>query len=170
MNRLTTAAIVLLSGIVLTACDESTATTSTAATFTVVPATATAVESTGVTYLIVGDATHDDRTVTYPWKTSFTVTITETAGVGRNVAGITCTVQQATGGIVITPTGGDKEYYKCDPHASGNRIEPKGSVSVSFDVWYDLPNKGREALVTATFSFLDDNSQSFSEATSVKVL
>jgi hypothetical protein len=170
MNRLMILAVVLVSCIGVTACDQSTATTSSAATFTVVPATATAVESTDRTYTITGDSTHPDRTVTYPWKTNFTVTITETAGVGRNIAQVALRVQQASGGIVITPTGSDIEHYDYTSHASGNRIEAKGSASVSFDVWYDLPNKGREALITVSFSFTDDNSSSFSETTSVKVM
>jgi hypothetical protein len=98
------------------------------------------------------------------------VTITETVGIGRNITAVSVKVQQAAGGIVITPTGTDIEHYQYTSHASNNRIDAKGSASVGFDVWYDLPNKGREALVTLTFSFTDDNSQSFSESTSVKVL
>jgi hypothetical protein len=168
MNRLTTTAIVLLAGAWLAGCDESTATSSGAATFTVIPATATAEASSDRTYTILGDSTHPDRTITYPWKTSFTVTITETVGVGRNITAVSAKVQQASGGIVITPTS-DIEHYDYTFHASGNRIDPKGNTSVVFDVWYDLPNKGREALVTATFSFTDDDNTSFSESTSVKV-
>jgi hypothetical protein len=169
MNRLTTTAIVLLSGAWLAGCDESTATSSGAATFTVIPATATAEASSGRTYTILGDSTHPDRTITYPWKTNFTVTITETVGVGRNITAVSARVQQASGGIVITPTGTDIEHYDYTSRASGNRIDAKGNASVVFDVWYDLPNKGREALVTLTFSFTDDSNTSFSESTSVKV-
>jgi len=168
MNRTIVAAGVLLSSAWLAGCG-STAATSAAATYTVVPATATAVQSTdGLTYTIVGDSTHPDRIITYPWKTSFAVTITETAGVGRNITAVAIKVQQASGGIVITPTGTDTEHYQYTSHASNNRIDAKGSASVSFDVWYDLPNKGREALVTVAFSFLDDNSASFTETTTVR--
>jgi hypothetical protein len=31
---------------------------------------------------------------------------------------------------------------------------------VGFEVWYDLPNKGHEALVTVTLGFKDDGNQS----------
>jgi hypothetical protein len=170
MNRLTATAILLLSVSWLASCDKTSSTTSGAATFTAVPATATAVQSTdGLTYTIVGDDTHPDKIITYPWKTSFAVTITETVGVGRNITSVSIRVQQASGGIVITPTGTDIEHYQYTSHASTNRIDPKGSGSVAFDAWYDLPNKGREALVTVTFGFLDDNNSSFTETTSVRV-
>jgi hypothetical protein len=167
MNRMTATTVALLSAVCVAGCG-TTAPTSTASTFTVVPATATAEAASGRTYTILGDSTHADRVIEYPWKTSFTVSITETAGVGRSISAVSVKVQQASGGIVITPTS-DIEHYDYTSHASGNRIEAKGSGTVGFDVWYDLPNKGREALVTVTFSFLDDNSSSFSESTSVKV-
>ncbi len=169
MNRLIIAAVVLLSCIGLTACDDSTAPTASSATYNAVPNPAPAIESTGVTYTITGDSTHPDQILAYPWKTSFTVNITETAGVGRKTTNIVCVVQQATGGIPVTPTGSDKVYYRCDPHASGNRLDAKGSMSVSFDVWYALPNNGREALVTAGFTYLDDNGSQVSESTDVQV-
>jgi hypothetical protein len=170
MNRAIVTTGLLLSTVWLTACGSDSTTTSEAATFTFVPATATAVEATeGLTYTIVGDDTHPDKIITYPWKTSFAVTITETAGVGRDITAVSVRVQQASGGIVITPTGTDIEHYNYTSHASNNRIDANGSATVSFDVWYDLPNKGREALVTTTFSFTDDNDASFSESASVKV-
>jgi hypothetical protein len=169
MKRTIVAASVLLSSAWLAGCGSSTA-SSTTATYTVVPATATAVQDPdGLTYTIVGDSTHADKIITYPWKTSFTVTIKETAGVGRNITAMALKVQQASGGIVITPTGTDIEHYQYTSHASTNRINANGSASVSFDAWYDLPNKGREALVTVAFSYLDDNSVSFSETTTVNV-
>jgi hypothetical protein len=167
MNRMTAMTVALISAVWVAGCG-TTDPTSTASTFTVVPATATAEEASGKTYTILGDDTHPDKVITYPWKTSFTVSIEETAGVGRDITAVSVKVQQASGGIVIMPTSGT-EYYDYTSHASGNRIEAKGTGTVGFDVWYDLPNKGREALVTVTFSFLDDNSSSFSESTSVKV-
>jgi hypothetical protein len=167
MNRMTAMTVMFLSAVWLTGCG-TTEPTSTASTFTVVPATAMAEAASGRTYTVVGDDTHPDKVITFPWKTSFTVSIRETAGVGRNISAVSVKVQQASGGIVITPTS-DTEHYDYTSHASGNRIEAKGTGSVGFDVWYDLPNKGREALVTVTFSFLDDNGSSFSESTSVQV-
>ena len=37
--------------------------------------------------------------------------------------------------------------------ASGNLLPAKGHASVGFQVWYDQPNKGKEALVTVAISF-----------------
>jgi hypothetical protein len=153
----------------LCACDESTEATSDESTFTVTPNPAVAVPSSGLTYTILGDDTHADRVIEYPWKTTFTVNIQETAGVAREIDSVSATVQQATGGIVISPTGGDTEHYQFNSVASGNSIAANGSANVSFDVWYDLPNKGRTALITVTFTFTDDNDASFSESVKVNV-
>jgi len=171
MFRRTATAILLAAVPWLCACDDTTTTdpTSDPLTFTVSPNPAVAGQSDGKTYTIVGDSTHADKVIPYSYKTRFTVTMEETGGVGRDIKSMDLKVQQASGGIVVIPTGSDIEHYESVPQASGNRIEAKGRASVSFDVWYDLPNKGREALVTMTFSFLDDNDQSFSEQTTVQV-
>jgi hypothetical protein len=170
MHRATGTVIVLLAVSGLSACGSTTDPTSEAATFTISPNPGVATQSTdGKTYTIVGDDTHPDKIIAYPWKTTFTVTMEETVGVGRDIKSMAVKVQQASGGIVITPTGSDIEHYDYTSHASGSRLEAKGKASVTFDVWYDLPNKGREALVTVAFSFTDDNDSSFSESTSVQV-
>ena len=96
--------------------------------------------------------------------------ITETAGVGRKITGIVIKVQQASGGVIMTPTGSDIEHYDYLSQVANNYIAAKGTGSVTFNpVWYWLPNGGREAVVTMTFSFLDDNSSSFSETATVNV-
>jgi hypothetical protein len=78
-------------------------------------------------------------------------------------------VQQATAGIVVVPTGSDKEYYQYTSSASSSRLPAKGTTSLGFTVWYDLPNKVQEGLVTVTFSFTDDANVSFSESPTVQV-
>jgi hypothetical protein len=170
MHRITQL-LILLSAVTFTcACEEElTDATSEESVFTFSPSPAIATPSSGVTYTILGDDTHPDQIIEYPWKTSFTVTIQETAGVGRNITAMSLKVQQASGGIVITPTSG-VEHYQYNSQASGNRIEGNGTANVSFEAWYDLPNDGREALVTVTFSFTDDNNASFAELASVQVL
>jgi len=71
----------------------------------------------------------------------------------------TIKVQQASGGIVNPPTGGDVEHYEYVTHASGNTIGGvNGTVSITFEVWYTLPSGGKEALVTQTYNFTDDSS------------
>lgn len=151
------------------ACSAPTAPTTLSVTLTSNPAPASAVASTGVTYTVVGDATHPDRTVTYPWKTSFTVSIQETGGTAEDITAVNLTVHQASGGIVIAPSGGAVEHYQFNSSASGNHINAKGSASVGFDVWYDLPNMGREALISVSFSFKDANNNTYSQSIDVKV-
>jgi len=134
-------------------------------TLTAAPDPSAAAVSSGVFYKI-----NDDDTVQheYHWKTDFSVSLAETQGVGVAITSVSVKVQQATGGIVVVPTNG-VEHYQFLSSASGNRVESHGSASVGFDVLYDLPNGGREALVTVTFSFFDDKNVSFSKSVAVKV-
>ena len=78
-------------------------------------------------------------------------------------------VQQASGGIVITPSGGEVEHYQFNSSASGNQLSANGSATVGFEVWYDLPNKGREALVTVSLAFKDDDANTYSDSVDVRV-
>src|SRR5262249_6963627 len=138
MRRHASAALLLSVAAAFGACSAPTAPTTLSVTLTSTPATATAVPSTGVTYTLVGDPTHPDRIVTYPWKTSFTVTIQETGGNAEDITAVNLAVHQASGGIVISPSGGAVEHYQFNSSASGNHIDARGSASVGFEVWYDL--------------------------------
>ena len=64
-------------------------------------------------------------------------------------------VQQASGGIVTPPTGTDKEKY--DFVITQLEHEPADAVGstavMTFDVWYDLPNLRKEALVNVSLGF-----------------
>jgi hypothetical protein len=133
------------------------------------PATPPAVAAKGVFYTIKGDDTHPDQTIEYPWKASFTVSLQETGGLAVDITAVNVRVQQASGGIVITPTTGTVEQYQFNSSASGNQLGAKGSASVGFEVWYDLPNKGREALVTVGFTFRDEDSRTYSDSLDVRV-
>jgi len=132
------------------------------------PDPAVAESSSGVTYTVTNS---DDTTTTYeyPWKASFVLTIQETGGLAVDITAVNVRVQQASGGIVITPTGGRVEYYQFNSSASGNHVPANGSTTVGFEVWYDLPNKGREALITVSFSFRDDDGYTYSDSAEVKV-
>ncbi|HSD28373.1 MAG TPA: hypothetical protein VLL75_13815 [Vicinamibacteria bacterium] len=76
---------------------------------------------------------------------------------------------------MIAPSGGDVEHYQFNSSASGNTLAAKGRASVGFQVWYDLPNKGREALVTVSLAFRevdegdDGVRSSFQDTVDVKV-
>ncbi len=168
MRRAVKILLPLLVAAWLPACSSPTAATTLAVTLTAVPDPTTSVASQGVTYQI----TNADNTVTtkeYSWKTSFTVNMQETGGTAVNITAVDLKVQQASGGIVITPSGGDKEYFRFNSAASGNRLAAKGTASISFDVWYSLPNQGKEALVTVGLSFQDDNGSTSAKSVQEKV-
>jgi hypothetical protein len=153
----------------LPACSSPTSSTKTLdVTLTANPDPATASGPTGVQYKV----TNADSTVSYydyDYRTSFTVTIQENAGTALDITAIDLKVQQATGGIVITPSGGDQIYFKFNSSAVTNRINAKGSADIGFDAWYDLPNGGREALVTIGLSLKDDDDNTYSKTLQVKV-
>jgi uncharacterized lipoprotein YajG len=136
---------------------------------TATPNPSIAETSSGVTYVVQGDDNTPDVTKVYPYRTSFLVTLTSQDDVGADVTSVTVRVQQASGGIVVVPTGSEVERYQFNSSASNNRLEGHGSAQVSFIVWYDLPNKGKEALVTASFGMMDDDDNSWTKTVQVKV-
>jgi hypothetical protein len=141
-------------------------------TLTANPDPATASASSGVQYKV----TNPDDTYSYydyKWRAHFTVTIQENAGMALDITQLNAQVQQATGGIVIPPSGGDQVYFKFSSSAAVNHINAKGAADVGYDVWYTLPNGGGEALVTVSFNFLytdsNDNQYTYSKTLDVKI-
>jgi len=154
MKRILSSGAALALACCIGACQSPTTATSIDVTLSAAPDPAPAVQSSGVTYTV----TNADSTIStyeYDWKTTFTVTVKENGGKATEITAVDLKIQQASGGIVITPSGGDKEYFRFNSSASGNHLNANGSASIGFDVWYDLPNKGREALVTVALSFKD---------------
>lgn len=143
------------------------------------PSVATAVDSTdGRTYRVVRGNNQPDEILTFDWKTSFSITATLNSKADDDDAlefpvkltGITIVVKQASGGIVTSPTGGETEKYDFVTSATGNQFPGiNSSVSVAFDVWYDLPSLKREALVTVNLTFTDNDGVVFSKAHDVRV-
>ena len=168
-------AAVLLTTFWLAACSAPTSSTTLKVDLTASPDPASAVVSDGLTYTIKGDDTHADQVRTYPWTTSFVINLQETGGTALEITSVNLKVQQAAGGIVIAPSGGEVEHYQFNSSASGNQLSANGHASVGFQVWYDLPNKGREALVTVSLGFKEVNKgddgvyDSFQDAIDVKV-
>lgn len=143
------------------------------------PDPATASESTdGRTYRVVRGNNQPDEILAYDWKTHFTLTATLNSRADDddvlefpvNVSSVTIVVKQAAGGIVTPPTGGETERYEHVTSADSNRFPGiNSSVNIGFDVWYDLPNLRREALVSVTMSFLDSDGRAFSKTHDVRV-
>jgi hypothetical protein len=163
------AAILFLGALALGGCDAPTAPTTLDVTLTSTPDPAVATVSTDVTYTIKGDDTHPDEVRAYPWRTSFVVNIQETGGLAVDITSVNLAVQQAAGGIVIAPSGGSVERYQFNSSASGNHVNAKGSATVGFEVWYELPNKGREALITVNLTFKDEDGGVYQDSIGVKV-
>lgn len=143
------------------------------------PNPTTAVEATdGRTYRVVRGNNQPDDILVFDWKTAFTVTATlnsqadddDTLTFPVRLTSVTVAVKQASGGIVTPPTGGEVERFDYVTNASTNVYPAVNStVSIGLEVWYDLPSLRREALVTVTLSFSDDDGQAFSKAVDVKV-
>ena len=53
--------------------------------------------------------------------------------------------------------------------ADVDRIEPGGRTTRAFDVWYTLPQGGREAVIAVTLNFIYDDGITFSQVHQVRV-
>jgi hypothetical protein len=144
------------------------------------PPTATAVTSSGRTYRVVRGNNQPDDILEYDWTTAFGVTLTLTSKATSNDADLTLPikitsatvkVQQASGGIVTPPSGTDTEHYESvTTQASSNQFASvNSSVTMSFEVWYDLPNLRREALVTLSLGLADADGKTFTKIVEVPV-
>jgi hypothetical protein len=160
--------LLLVAAGTFSACSSPTSSTTLDITYTPSPDPAVAAVSHGVTYTITNA---DDTTskVEYAWVTSFTVEIKEEAGLALDITSVNLGVQQAAGGIVITPSGGDTVHYKFTSTASGNHLPAKGTSSMGFTVWYSNPNDQKEALVTVSLGYQDSDDNTYTNSFSVKV-
>jgi hypothetical protein len=169
MSQALKGAVLVLAICWIAGCDAPTESTSLEVALTASPDPAAAQPSSGVFYTIEGDDDDPDEVVEYPWRTSFVVTVHETGGMALDVTAVTVRVQQAAGGIVIAPSGGRTEHYQFNSSAGGNHLNANGSLGIGFEVWYDLPNEGREALITVTLSFRDEDSVNYTDSIDARV-
>ncbi len=134
----------------------------------------------GRTYRIVRGNNQPDEILPYDWHTLFSATVSFNDQATDNdidlefpvrITATALTVKQASGGIVTPPTGTDTEKFEfITLNATGNQLPGTSSpVSLSFEVWYDLPSLRKEAVVTVTFSFVDNDGVTFQKAVDVKV-
>jgi ABC-type glycerol-3-phosphate transport system substrate-binding protein len=106
----------------------------------------------------------------YTWAATFTVTLKETAGVAATVRSLSANLQQAAGGIVITPPTGLTEKFRFNVNAGTNTLAASGELPIDFQFFYTLPNGGRQALVTVTFNLVDTNGAQIQVSATVKVV
>jgi hypothetical protein len=106
----------------------------------------------------------------YQWATSFSLTLTESAGVAVNIRSVSATLQQAAGGIIVTPPTGLAEAFRYEVKSPSNRLEANGTLTIGFTFLYTLPQPGEEALVTVTLNLYDDLGNAYPQTVKVKVV
>ena len=179
MLRSRKGALVLLAACATWACQSPTSTTPTTdfIVATASPSPAAATGPTGRFYTFVSTNNQPSEQREFDWKTSFGVAVTlnspdknVTVTFPVKISAATIKVQQASGGIITPPTGSDVEHYDFEFTTSTNTFASAGNtVNMNFNVWYDLPNLKREALVTVSLVFTDNVGTTFSKSVEVSV-
>jgi uncharacterized protein YceK len=163
--------LVLLALLLVSGCGSDTTTQSSTGSSTGSTGNTTTTQNSEITWAVspspVPAVVSNDSN--YSWKGSFTVTLTESKGVGVKVQSLKADLQQAAGGIVITPPAGFDESFRFTVSSPSNRVEGKGSLPLDFTFFYTLPNSGKEALVAVTFTVVDDSGSSATIATEATI-
>ena len=101
------------------------------------------------------------------WVASFTLTLTERAGLGATVTATSAAVYEVSAGILTSTLAADKVLIQAN--ATSNRIAANGSLPIDYRISYTPPNGGRAVLVRLTFAVTDDNGASSSGFVDVNV-
>jgi hypothetical protein len=144
------------------------------------PSPTNADTSSGRTYRVVRGNNQPDEILEFDWHAGFGLSVRLNNNATSDsvdlefpvtLSSATLKVQQASGGIVSPPTGGEIEHYdSVTSQVSGNQFNAVNeTLTMWFDVWYDLPSLKKEALITVTLTFADDNGKSFSKNVQVRV-
>lgn len=133
----------------------------------------------GRTYRIAATDTEPAKIIEYPWVARVTISLRITPDASNKdgeldfpvlVTASTATVQPASGGIVVPPPTGTQVYSELAIFAPGNQFNAvNDSLNITFDVYYDLPGGGKEALITFNFTFKDEDDNSFGDTVQVRV-
>jgi hypothetical protein len=137
-------------------------------------------ESTdGRTYRIVRGNNQPDDILQYDWKASFSVTVQlndkadddDYLEFPVDITSATIAVQQASGGVITPPTGSETVHsdYVVTRTTSNRYAAVNSSNTLDFDVWYDLPSLRKEAVITVTLSFKDNDGLTFTKAIDINV-
>jgi hypothetical protein len=121
-----------------------------------------------------------DEMLPYDWHAVFSSTLLLNTNANSEdldldfpvrITGATLAVKQATGGIITPPSGGETEKFEYVPlAASGNEFGAINSpISLTFEVWYDLPSLRKESVMTLTYAFVDNDGTSFQRVVDFKV-
>ena len=134
----------------------------------------------GKTYRVVRGNNQPDEFLAYDWHMVFSANIllnNEATNDDLNIdfpvriTATTLTVKQASGGIVTPPTGSESEKFEfITLNATGNQLPGTNQpVSLSYEVWYDLPSLRKEAVVTMAVSFIDNDGTQFQKTADFRV-
>ena len=137
-------------------------------------------ETGGRTYRVVRGNNQPDDILAYDWHAVFSVNVNINDNALSDdvdlafpvrLTSTSLTVKQAVGGIITPPTGSDAEHSEFTPlSATGNQFASVNSpIGLTFEVWYDLPSLRKEAVVTLTLTFADDDGRSFQRTFDVRV-
>lgn len=146
------------------ACGKDT-TTSPTTTTTTTTATATVTVVTAPEPVVASASTD----AAYTWRGSFVATISNTNTSPITIKSITADLQQSSGGIVVTPLTGTDEAFRFTVQAPGNRVDVNGNMGIPFTFFYTLPNGGREAVVSLSFTVTTDSGASGSVTATVNL-
>jgi hypothetical protein len=134
----------------------------------------------GKVYRVVRGNNQPDELLPYDWHAVFTSTLVLNANANSEdldldfpirVTGATLAVKQATGGIITPPSGSDTEKFEYVPLSASSNQFPgiSNPITLSFEVWYDLPSLRKECVVTLTYSFVDNDGTSFQRSVDFNV-
>lgn len=132
----------------------------------------------GRTYRVVRGNNQPDDVLAFDWKAATTITATLNSNADDDdimefpvtLASVSVVVKQASGGIVTPPTSGEAERYDYITSASSNVFPSvNSSVTIGMEVWYDLPSLRREALITVSLNFRDNDGLTFAKSIDVRV-
>lgn len=134
----------------------------------------------GRTYRVVRGNNQPDDILPYDWHAVFSTTVSLNNNATNDdvdvsfpirITATTIVVKQASGGIVTAPTGGDTEKYEfVISGSSGNSLASVNTpLSTTFEVWYDLPSLRREAVITVSYTFVDQDNAAFTKTVDFNV-
>ena len=96
----------------------------------------------------------------FEWTATYTITPTETGGLGGTITGVGLTLRAASGGIeVIT----DEDPSETTLEAGDARLEANGTRDLTFVTRYSVPGDGSEAFLDFAVEITDDEGFRFQD-------
>jgi hypothetical protein len=91
----------------------------------------------------------------FDYDIQWTVTITETAGIGGDLHFVSATLYDPSSGLAVGRTSLDSSDLLV--LAGANHLNPKGTLTVNQNLSYRLPSRGRATLLSIAVEMLDSN-------------